>query len=171
MISWPWKKKEEPSVGTPAAPSRGPRIVVDDAFADAQRQQQAGSFAMAESLYRNILEYAPDHAGTVHFLGVAVFQQGRTEEGLALVRRSIEMAGDDANFHKNFFSLLRHARRTEEALAVARRVLELDDTCVEANLCVGDETLTRRQYEQAAACYQRALAAQKAGRPGVIVGG
>ena len=161
MVTWPWNKKPDESPDDKPTDPRpaGPMIDIGEEFALAQREQQAVNFAEAERLYRNILQFDPTHAQSIHFMGVATFQQGRADEGLELVRKSLELNGDDPNFWKNYLSLLlRHAGKSDEALDAARRVAELDKSCVDAHLCIGEAMLDKKQFDQAAAAFARALA-------------
>ena len=58
--------------------------------ADGHRSSsRTGQLAEAEEVYRRILEVAPDHPDVVHFSGVLAHQQGRSDEAIALIERSL----------------------------------------------------------------------------------
>ncbi|HYC02705.1 MAG TPA: tetratricopeptide repeat protein [Azospirillaceae bacterium] len=50
-----------------------------------------GLTAEAEAAYRALLRASPDDTDALHLLGVAVHQQGRSEEGLALIDRALAL--------------------------------------------------------------------------------
>ncbi len=65
------------------------RADVEQLFSVAMAQHQRGELTQAERTYRRILEIAPDHAGTLHCLGVLSHQRGRTETAVELIGRAI----------------------------------------------------------------------------------
>ena len=56
------------------------RADVEQLFSVAIAQHQRGELAQAERTYRRILDITPDHAGTLHCLGVLSHQRGRNEK-------------------------------------------------------------------------------------------
>src|SRR5690242_21853912 len=60
---------------------------------------EQGDIATAERLYRQALEAAPEHPLALHYLGVALYQQKRPAEAMALVERAAAMAPDEPEFH------------------------------------------------------------------------
>jgi tetratricopeptide (TPR) repeat protein len=60
-------------------------------FAAAQRLHKAGQRAGALALYQRILGDHPDHAATLHMLGVLALQEGKHDEAIGRIRRAIEI--------------------------------------------------------------------------------
>ena len=52
---------------------------------------RAGRLAQAETIYRRILASEPNHADSLHLLGVASFQAGHAEKALDLIIRAVEL--------------------------------------------------------------------------------
>ena len=66
-----------------------------------------------------ILEVAPDHPDALHYAGVLAHQQGRSDEAIALIERSLELEPEQADWHSNLGIVLqarggwtRRSRRT-----------------------------------------------------------
>ena len=86
---------------------------VDQVFTEAQQQHQAGRLAEAEQGYRLILEQFPDHADSVHLLGVIALQTGRLEPALDLVQRAVDLRPDGAIYRCNLGQVLEQLGRPE----------------------------------------------------------
>jgi predicted O-linked N-acetylglucosamine transferase (SPINDLY family) len=65
-----------------------------------------GRLAEAEAIYLLILRDAPRHPDATHYLGVVRRAQGHTDEGLDLIRRSLELAPNSAKYLGNFGTAL-----------------------------------------------------------------
>jgi Flp pilus assembly protein TadD/2-polyprenyl-3-methyl-5-hydroxy-6-metoxy-1,4-benzoquinol methylase len=75
-------------------------------LARASAELQARRPAAAEALYREVLAASPDHGAATHFLGMSLVQQGRTAEGLATMRRSLDLPGSGARWRHNYALML-----------------------------------------------------------------
>ena len=80
----------------------------------------------AEKLYRKLNELRPDDPNPLHFLGVLLHQDGKSEEALALIDRSIEMDSGVASWHNNRGNVLLLLQRADEARAAYERCRELE---------------------------------------------
>lgn len=78
-------------------------------FLSAQALLEANKPAEAEVIYRKLLDARPAHAAAHHFLGAALFQQGKPEEARKEMRRSIEL-------HKGHRQWLQNLASVEQAL-------------------------------------------------------
>jgi Flp pilus assembly protein TadD len=61
-------------------------------FALSARLHRAGDLDGAEAGYRRTLARSPDHAESLHLLGVLVHQRGRHEVALGSIARAISLA-------------------------------------------------------------------------------
>jgi tetratricopeptide (TPR) repeat protein len=100
-------------------------VTIDQALQIALHHHNAGRFAAAEAIYRQILAEQPDHADAWELLGVLAGQRGDFEEAVACVRRAIAVMPDRANYHVNLGELQRRRGKLDEAIASARRAIEL----------------------------------------------
>jgi len=84
-----------------------------------------GELAQAESVCRSLLADHPNHAATLHLLGLVRARGGDRAAGEELLRRSVELDPGDTRLRLNFATFLRRAGRLAEAERVFRRVLQL----------------------------------------------
>gem|GEM_PF-8649 len=76
-------------------------------FLEGMEALQKGQAAAAEQRFRELLESAPEHAAAQHFLGAACYQQGRLDEAVEWIEKSLE-------------ARLRHRSWLENLIAVER---------------------------------------------------
>ncbi len=108
-----------------------------ETFATAVRHHQTGRDGEAESLYRRILEEAPQHAGALHLLGVLMHQRGEHSEGIALISRAIDQCPDRASYHNNLGAALLALGHSEKAGAAFRRAVALKADYADAHSNLG----------------------------------
>jgi predicted TPR repeat methyltransferase len=80
----------------------------------------------AEKLYRKLIEVRPDDPNPLHFLGVLLHQDGKSEEALAMIDRSLEMDAGVASWHNNRGNVLLMLQRADDARAAYERCRELE---------------------------------------------
>ena len=90
--------------------------MTDTAFTEALHHHEAGRIAAAQALYRGILAQHPDHAGSLHLLGLIATEQGDPEAGAALIRRAMVLAPGHAPHHNNLALAYRMLGRAEDAV-------------------------------------------------------
>jgi Tetratricopeptide repeat len=86
---------------------------------------QGGRPAEAESIYRGILRFLPDHPGVSNYLGIALKDQGKGREAAAVFRRTVAVAPGFAPAQCNLGNVLFEQGRYAEAEAIYRRALAL----------------------------------------------
>jgi predicted O-linked N-acetylglucosamine transferase (SPINDLY family) len=116
-----------------------------DELEDALRHHRGGRLALAERGYRVVLAREAENADAGHLLGMLLAQTGREEEGLALLRRAVELDPQAPHFHGNLGNVLARMGRIEEAAECFRAALRLKEDYAEArqNLGVALERLGR----------------------------
>src|SRR6478735_6695943 len=77
-------------------------LTLEDAIAIAILLQKNEQFAEAGEVYRRVLEAAPDHPRALHYAGVLAHQQGRRDDAIEFIGRSLVHAPDEADWHSNF---------------------------------------------------------------------
>ena len=75
--------------------------------------QKNEQFDEAQELYRRVLEAAPDHPRALHYAGVLAHQQGRNDEALALIERSLALVPDQADWYSNLGIVLQSDGRLD----------------------------------------------------------
>lgn len=139
---------------SPAAPRE---VSLGEAVAIAIRLQQHEQFADAEGVYRGILAVAPDHPDALHYCGVVVHQQGRSDEGIALIERSLALEPAQADWHSNLGIVLQARGRLDEAIAAYRRAIALDPQHANAHNNLGVLLRAQGQPDEAEAAYRTAI--------------
>jgi predicted TPR repeat methyltransferase len=106
------------------APSR--QLTLDEAVALAILLQKNDQLVEAQEIYRRVLETDPDHPSALHYSGVLAHQQGRSDEGLALIERSLALVPDRADWHNNLGILLQSVGKLDAAIDAYQRAIALD---------------------------------------------
>jgi protein O-GlcNAc transferase len=119
---------------------------------------RAGRFADAEKIYRQILAENPDHAATLHLLGVLGVQLGHFATAADLIRRAIARAMDSAVAHYDLGNALQNMGRFSEAIDSYRKATALDPAYAEAHNNLGIALRSIGQSDAAAASYRQAIA-------------
>ena len=127
-------------------------------FLAAMNQHRQGNLHEAESAYRALIESAPDHAGSIHNLGLIHFQRGQVDDAIALYRRAIAIAPDYDEAHNNLGVALEGQDRLDEARAAYERALALKPDYATACNNLGDVLRKLERLPEAEAMYRRALA-------------
>jgi len=130
---------------------------IKEKFLSAMNEHQRGNLAQAENAYRQIIDSAPDHAGSIHNLGLVLFQLGNAEEAVAMLRRALEVAPDYDEAHNNLGVVLESQGRLDEAGAAYRRALELNPDYAAAFANLGDVLRKQQQFAEAERMYLEAL--------------
>jgi predicted TPR repeat methyltransferase len=132
-------------------------LTLDEALSIALVLQQADQWAAAADIYRSILEVAPEHADALHFSGVLAHQQGRSDEAVTLIERSLEHEGEHADWHSNLGIVLQEQLRIDEAIAAYRRAIELDPSHANAHSNLGVVLRAKGELAEAEAAYRTAI--------------
>jgi tetratricopeptide (TPR) repeat protein len=126
-------------------------------FSAALAHQRAGRAADAERICRQILVIDPDHAQTLHLLGLIEHQSGRSEIAIKHIREAIARNGRDPAFHHNLGNILRGQGRFAEATTCYELALGLAPGSVDTLYNLGNTCQDLGQKEQAIGYFERAL--------------
>jgi protein O-GlcNAc transferase len=107
-------------------------------FAVALSHHKAGRLAEAERLYLQICAVDPDHAGSLHFLGVLAGQVGRNDLAIDLIGRALALKPDYAEAHYNLGRALTMQGKLGEAVAHYERAATLKPNYTEAHIGLGN---------------------------------
>jgi predicted TPR repeat methyltransferase len=132
-------------------------VTLDEGMAMAVLFQRNGQLKDAESVYRKILEVAPDHAGALHYYGVLAHQQGRSDEALRLIESSLAIVPDFADGHSNLGIIFKALGRLDEAVVAYRRAIELDPRHANAYSNLGVVLRAQRKFAEAEEAYRAAI--------------
>jgi predicted TPR repeat methyltransferase len=101
-------------------------VTLEEAMSIAILFQKNGQLAEAEEVYQRIRGVAPDHPDVLHFSGVLAHQQGRSEEAVGLIRRSLELNAKQADCHSNLGIIFKALGRVDEAISAYEQAIALN---------------------------------------------
>lgn len=133
------------------------QLTIEDAFQAATRHHQAGQLPQAEALYRQILAQQPNHAHTLHLLGVVAHQVGRNDIALDLIRQAIALAPTLAQAHSNLGEVLKALGQPEDAITAYRQAIALQPNFPEAHNNLGNALAAKGPLAEAIAAYREAI--------------
>ena len=132
-------------------------LSLDEALSIAILLQQNEQWAAAADIYRTILDVAPDYADALHFSGVLAHQQARSDEGVALIERSLELEPDRADWYSNLGIVLQDRLQLDDAIVAYRRAVALDPDHANAYNNLGVVLRAKDKPVEAEAAYRAAI--------------
>ncbi|MDR3375614.1 MAG: tetratricopeptide repeat protein, partial [Ancalomicrobiaceae bacterium] len=129
----------------------------EEAIAYAVAALRAGRIAVAENVFAQVLDAFPDHPDALHFSGLLRAQQGRRDEAVALVRRSLAVAPENPSAWNNLANLLLSSGDVDSARPAYLKCLELAPDFPEALANIGLMLREAGDIDDAEALYRRAL--------------
>lgn len=132
-------------------------LTVDEAIVLAIQLQQQGDLEAAQMIYGEIRRVDPDNARALHFAGVLAHQQGRCDEGVALIQRSLAAEPDRADWHNNLAIALQGGGRFDEAIREYERTIALDPNHANAYSNLGVLLRAVGRPAEAEAAYRNAI--------------
>lgn len=97
----------------------------ETAFAEAMALHEAGRCGEAAAGYRAILDDLPDHADSLHLLGLITAEQDDPVAGIALIRQAMAIEPGRAVHYNSLGSAYRRLNRLEEAVGAYRAAVAL----------------------------------------------
>lgn len=134
-------------------------VTLDEAIAIAIRLQQNDEWVAAHTIYRKILDVVPDQPDAVHYSGVLAHHEGRSEDALRLIEKSLALAPDRADWYSNLAIVLRDVLRVDDAVAACRRAIAIDPAHANAHSNLGVLLKTQGHIAEAEAAYRAAILA------------
>ncbi|SCX77776.1 tetratricopeptide repeat protein [Nitrosospira sp. Nsp13] len=132
-------------------------LSLPDALALALQIHRRGHLTEAETLYRKVLDIAPDCADAQHFLGVLLHQGGDSDSGIELIRKSIALDLGEPNYYNNLGNVLVEMERLAEAAEAYKKVIALAPDHANAHNNLGALSKALGRFDEAAAAYQKAI--------------
>jgi len=124
---------------------------VQEALAIAVRHHQAGELSQAERIYRQILDVQPDHAHSLHLLGVIAHQVGKQQAAIELIRRATAIEPGNPDYYNNLGNALTAEGKQEEAESAFRRALQIKPDHADAQYNLGNSLIEQGEVDAAMA--------------------
>jgi predicted TPR repeat methyltransferase len=132
-------------------------VTLEEAMGMAIHFQQRGQLAEAEEVYRTILAALPEEPAALHYSGLLVHQQGRHDEALTRIQRSLALEPDHADWHSNLGIVLKAQGQIDEAAEAFREAIAINPEHVNAHSNLGVMLRAQGRHPDAEAAYRRAI--------------
>lgn len=123
----------------------------------AVNHHKTGELERAADIYRRILKQLPQHADSLHLLGVVNHQLGRHEDAVLLIRRAIATGTANPAYHNNLGEALRSLGRMDEAIDQYRAAALIDPTAHESYNNLGVALMRSKRYGEAEGAFRKAI--------------
>jgi tetratricopeptide (TPR) repeat protein len=117
----------------------------------------SGEYQAAEHAYKEILASNPRHDGALHLLGVIAYQAGRSDEGINLIQRAIEINGKVAVYFNNLGLVFQQKKRFAEAIAAHRKAISLQPNLASAHSNLGLALQLAGRHDESVHSFQAAI--------------
>src|SRR5438445_13592137 len=91
-------------------------VAITAKLQQAVAHHQRGQLAQAETLYREILAWAPTHFDALHFLAGMQYQRGQYQAAVELLQKAIKQKPNHATACANLGLALQQLKNLEKAL-------------------------------------------------------
>ncbi len=123
----------------------------------AMEYHRTGQLALAERLYRQILQVNPRHAQALHLLGVLAHQVEHYSEAAQLIQQAITINNTAPEFYANLGNVFRKQGYLEKAIENYNTALKLKPDFIEISNELGNLLREHHRTEEAIACYRKAI--------------
>src|SRR5580700_7315328 len=145
----------KPAFGIAAIAANSPAALFNAAVA----HHQTGALIEAERQYRHILTLVPNHADSLHNLGLIALQRGdAAAAAVELFDKAIKINDKVAEYHYNAALAWRALNRTDHVATHLERAVALRGDYALAHLNLGNVRREQGRLADAVACYERAIA-------------
>ena len=134
-------------------------------FRQAVADHRAGKLPEAEAGYRRILAAQPDHADSLHYLGLIAAQIGRHDLAVELIGRAVAVRPGMPDYLNNLGLSLLALGRAAEAADAHRQAVERAPGMAEAHNNLGNALRALSRPAEAETSYRQALALAPAMAP------
>lgn len=126
-------------------------------FQSALKFHQDGNYALAEPLYREILQHEPNHIDANCLLGTLFMQVGRLEESVRFLRQAVSLQPSHSIAHNNLGHALHDMGKIEAAIREYQTAVRLDPSFTEALNNLGCAMRESGQLEKSGEIFNRVI--------------
>jgi tetratricopeptide (TPR) repeat protein len=126
-------------------------------FESGLRYLQSGQFAEAEKYCREILADDPDHAESLHLLGLISAGTNKCDQATEFFAQAIKKNPNNADYFSNLGTVLQRQDRFEEALKSFDLALSLRPDSIDTWIKLGHVLQRQERFEEALLAYDHAL--------------
>ena len=147
----------EDAVATPTEPTTPTELSFEEALSLGVQMLRAGALDDATRLYGALSRIAPADPNVLHFSGVLAHQQGRSEEAIALIERSLELQSDQADWYSNLGIVYKATQQFEKAITAYEHAIALNPAHASAYNNLGVLLRATGKLAEAEAAYRKAI--------------
>ena len=103
----------------------------------------------AETIYRKILENAPEHSGALHFLGVIAHQSGNIDRAIELIKNAIKLSPEYHTAHNNLGNIFVDIGELDKATKAFKRAIKAKSDYAQAYYNLGLIESSKRNFDEA----------------------
>jgi tetratricopeptide (TPR) repeat protein/SAM-dependent methyltransferase len=144
----------KPAFGIASSAANSPAALFNAAVA----HHRTGALIEAERQYRHILNLVPNHADSLHNLGLIALQRGDAAAAVELFDKAIKINNTVAEYHYNVALAWRALNRSDHVATHLERAVALRADHALAHLNLGNVRREQGRLADAVACYERAIA-------------
>lgn len=126
-------------------------------FTQALQYHQAGDLQLAEKYYRQILQTNPNHADTLHWLGMLAFQVGKYEIAINYINQAIAINSTVSLYHWRLGNALKASGRITECIQELQTAIRLSPKESDVYNDLGICFYENGQFSEAIQCFQQAI--------------
>lgn len=126
-------------------------------FLFAMEQHRKGNLAQAEKAYFEVIDAAPNHADSIHRLGLIQFQRGNLVDAIAMYRRALALAPELDEAYNNLGVALEGEGNLREAQDAYEHALRLNPRSAKAHNNLGDVYRRQLRFLDAENGYREAI--------------
>jgi len=126
-------------------------------FMQATQAHQQGQLSLAKQLYQQTLEIAPNHADSLHLLGLIIADEGNPQQGLQLITKAITLHKNFAAYYLNRGLIYKRLQEYESAILDYQKAIKLEPKSWQAYSNLGDTYLAQEQHDQAIDTYKKVI--------------
>ena len=150
------------ATGGASQPMAQPNFNPQHALQTAMTQHQAGNLAQAETLYKQVLQAAPNQPDALHLLGLIAKQKGDLKTAVQLMRKALNFNPNYVEAYVNLGATLHEQSGQEqdnlaEAADCYRKALALRPNYAEVHSNLGVVLKAQDNLHESAECFVRAL--------------
>ncbi len=133
------------------------QLSIEHIFQNAVQHHQAGQLPQAQELYQQILQQQPNHADTLHYLGVLAHQLGQNDNAIDLLTRALALQPDWPEAYCNLGEAHRAHGQLPQAIAAYRQAIALNPNLPAAYSNLGIALKSQGQLDEASAAFRQAI--------------
>jgi predicted O-linked N-acetylglucosamine transferase (SPINDLY family)/SAM-dependent methyltransferase len=126
-------------------------------YHDAVQHLKQGHLAESEVAHRRVLASIPDHAPSLHHLGLIAFQRRELNGAVDFIRRCLAVRPDYHEAWLNLAIILGELSRSKEAIAACRECLALQPSDADVHTVLGNLLRAAEHDAEAMTAYVNAL--------------